>query len=437
MSSVAEATTALSQLRVFWKRIAWGTAWISVGEGVRQLATFAAGILIARLMGRDAYGRFGLIQSTIAVWSLIAGFGLSLTATRYLSRYRLTQAVEAGSIIGATTTLSLILAGGTSLCLFLAAGMLSFFISGHGDLAGELRVAAVSMFVLSLVGVQQGILTGFESFRGAALLNIARSILLLPLTALGIRFAGLSGALWAITIASAAGTVLGVSLIASECRAHGIQPQWGLRRGDWKMISGFALPAFLGGLVVMPVNWLVGALLVHSTGSYAQMAILTAGVYFRTALMFFQSTTGTVLIPVFSSSSGRDRQALLWSAVKTNSFVSLCAFALALFAPNSLMRIFGPGFDGNGTVVILNLAAGGLMLASAPLVYWLTGVGRQWAVARSNAVWAVVYALTAWFAIRQGWAASGVAGASLFAYALQTSYYLWVFRSTRLQDVAL
>lgn len=437
MSSVIEATRALPQLRIFWKRIVRGTAWTSLGAAASQGASLAAGIIIARLMGKDTYGRFGLIQTTIAVWSLIAGFGLSLTATRYLSRYRLTEAVEAGSVIGATTTLSLILAGGTSLCLFLGAGALSFSLSGRGDLAGELRVAALSMFVLSLAGVQQGILTGFEAFRGAALLNVARAVLLLPLTVLGIHFAGLSGALWAITIASSAGMVLGASLIASECRAHGIQPQWGVRRGDWNMISGFALPAFLGGLLVTPVNWLVAALLVRSSGGYGQMAILTAGVYFRTAFMFFQGATGTVLLPVFSSSSGRDREVLLWSAIKTNGIVSLGGFAVAVLAPSSLMRIFGPGFAGNGAVVVVNLAAGAIMLASAPLVYWLTSVGRQWAVARSNAVWAVVYCATAWFAINQGWAALGVASASLLAYAVQTGYCLWAFRWARIQELTI
>jgi O-antigen/teichoic acid export membrane protein len=101
------------------------------------------------------------------------------------------------------------------------------------------------------------------------------------------------------------------------------------------------------------------------------------------------------------------------------------------------MRIFGPGFNGNGTVVVVNLAAGGLMLASAPLVYWLASVGRQWAVARSNAVWAAVYGVTAWFAISRGWAALGVASASLFAYTVQTGYYVWVFRRARIQELTL
>lgn len=419
-----------------WRTIARGTAWVAAGNITSQLSSLVAGVLIARTLGKESYGRFGLLQTSIAVWALISGFGMSLTVTRYLSRYRQADPEQAGNVIGSTTIMSIVVAGMVSLVLLVAAPFVSNSVSQHANLTGQLRICAVVMLVLSLLGVQQGILTGFESFRGAGIINISRGILLFPLTIVGIRYKQLSGALWAIGIASTIALAGGIVLIRQECLRFDIRPRWRVRWLDWKMISDCALPTFGAGVVVTPVNWLVSALLVRSSGGYSQLAVLTAGIYYRTAMLFLQSITGTVLLPILSSASGKQRDEVLWSAVTVNTCLGATGLLVVAFAPNAMLRIFGNGFSGNGAVVMANVASGALMLASGPLVYWLIGTGRLWSVLMSNVVWAVIYWFGSVFAISQKLGALGVASSSLVAYSLQTCLYIGIILFFRRKELS-
>jgi O-antigen/teichoic acid export membrane protein len=351
-----------------WRTIACGTAWVAVGNLTSQLSSLVAGVLVARMLGKESYGKFGLLQTSIAVWTLISGFGMSLTVTRYLSRYRINEPKEAGNVIGSTTIISIALAAVVSLVVLFAARSISNSISQHADLTVQLRISAIVMLVLSLLGVQQGILTGFESFRGAGIVNVLRAIFLAPLTLLGIRYGQISGALWAMAVAAVLALVGGIILIHQECVRFGIKPQWRVRTKDWRMIGDCALPAFGAGVVVTPVNWIVSASLVRSPGGYSQLAVLTVCIYYRTAMLFFQSISGTVLLPILSSASKKQRDGVLWSAVRLNGCLALCGVALAEFSTNGLLSLFGSGFAGNGRVAMANAASGGLMLASGPLV---------------------------------------------------------------------
>lgn len=428
---LSAATYRLISFGGFWRQIAQGTAWTAIGTVVAQFSSFFVGILIARLLGKDSYGKFGLLQTTVAVSSLFTGFGLSLTATRYLSQYRFSHRKEAGRLIGATGTISLTLAGSLSVLFFFFAGTISRSLSGRDDLTGLLRICAVPLFAASLLSVQQGVLTGFESFRAASLMNVARGVSLVPLVIIGTYAASLSGALWAIGAASLAGCILGAWFIVTECRRHGIRPEWSVRWSDLIMIRDCALPTFLTGVTVTPVNWLVSALIVRSPGGYPELAILTAGVYFRTALLFFQGVTGTVLLPIFSSHSRAKRDQVLWSATAMNVVVGLAGLAAASVAPDFLMRVFGKTFQGHGGVVIANVASGALMLAYAPVAYYLTGAGYQWLIMISNAIWALFYFSGSVFSIRWGWGALGVAQSCACAYVLQLVFCFAVFAYIR------
>ncbi len=415
----------------FWKQIAQGTAWTAIGTVAAQLSSFFVGVLVARLLGKESYGKFGLLQSTIAVSSLFTGFGLSLTATRYLSQYRFHRTAEAGRVIGATETISFALAGSLSVVFFLFADTISRSVSGHDDLTGLLRICALPLFATSLLSVQQGVLTGFESFRAASFTNLARGLPLIPLAVLGMRAARLSGALWAIGIASAAACVLGGWFISLECRRHGIRPSFTIRWSDLKMIRDCALPTFLTGITVTPVNWLVSALIVRSQGGYPELAILTAGIYFRTALLFFQGATGAVLLPIFSSHSRAKRDQVLWSTTAMNTLAGLAGVAAASIAPDFLMRMFGKSFQGHGGVVVANVASGALMLASAPVAYYLTGAGYQWTIMISNAIWAVLYFAGSVYCVHRGWGALGVARTCAAAYVMQLAFCFAAFAYIR------
>src|ERR1035437_1799042 len=70
------------------ERLLRGVSWTTAGCVLGQSASFASSVIVARILGKEAFGHFAMIQTTVAAFSTLAGLGLGTTATKYVSEYR-------------------------------------------------------------------------------------------------------------------------------------------------------------------------------------------------------------------------------------------------------------------------------------------------------------------------------------------------------------
>ena len=64
-----------------------------------RLVSLPAGVLLARLLGRHDYGELGMIYSSIELFGIFGGFGLGLTATKYIGEFKRRDPQRAGRIL--------------------------------------------------------------------------------------------------------------------------------------------------------------------------------------------------------------------------------------------------------------------------------------------------------------------------------------------------
>ena len=64
------------------QRVTRGVAWNTVGTAFNQGSTFLVNIIVAHLVSPASFGRYALIQTTLAVVSSIAQLSSGYTATR-------------------------------------------------------------------------------------------------------------------------------------------------------------------------------------------------------------------------------------------------------------------------------------------------------------------------------------------------------------------
>ena len=69
-------------------RLARGTFWSLAGAVVSRLLGLASFVIVARILGKSGYGHFGIIQSTVGMFGVFAGFGLGQTSTKYVAELR-------------------------------------------------------------------------------------------------------------------------------------------------------------------------------------------------------------------------------------------------------------------------------------------------------------------------------------------------------------
>ena len=186
----------------------YGVFWNLISALASQGFPLIAAIVTARLLGTYGYGQFGIINSTIILFSAFAGLGLGITATKYIAQYHQTDPERTGRIIGLTNLFGLISGIVVCVILFVIAPWLATNMLSAPDLNNELRIVSFLLIFNTLVGIQSGTIAGFGAFRVLAKIAVVQGIIASSLSITGVYFFGLTGAVTALVINSVINLIL-------------------------------------------------------------------------------------------------------------------------------------------------------------------------------------------------------------------------------------
>ncbi len=406
-------------------RLAKGLVWSIWGTATSRALTIAAGVLLARILGQLRYGEFGVIQSTVNMFTVLAGLGLGLTATKYVAEFRRTDPQRAGRVIGFSTIVAVVSGGMMALAMVIAAPWLAAGPLAKPHLTGPLRIAGLMLFLQAVQGAQTGAFFGLEAFRRQAHALLATSALALPILVVGAYVGGLVGAVWASVVSLAVGWLVNQVVLSQELAQQKVPWTVAASQDETLMLWRFTLPAVLSSLLVVPIHWLCMVLLVNTPSGYEQMAIYNAASPWYALAMAFPSQLAQVALPVFTDqvAVGNTRQ-----SVRTllATLGASAAFVLPLVAVGSLvspliMELYGSSFrEGWPTLVVMLLTAA-VTATHTAVGQVLVASGRMWIALAMNLGWAILFVgFTLWF---RSWGAVGLASARLAAYLVHT---LWV-----------
>jgi O-antigen/teichoic acid export membrane protein len=400
-------------------RLLHGTFWSLTGAVIARLCGFAASILVARFLGREGFGLLGVIQSTVAMFQVFAGFGLGLMATKYVSQFRKTDPDRAGRIIGLSHIVAIVSGGVMSGVLFFLAGWLARNTLAAPELAPLLRIAAPMLLLSSINGSQIGALSGFEAFKDIARVNLISGLATFPLMVAGTWLGGLTGA----TLALLASLVITCVLSQWKLRVHSRKASVLIKYSgphDWPVLWHFALPAVLAGAMVPPVNWACVALLVNSPGGYGAMGLFNAANQWRNLLMFVPGMMMQAALPIMAAAHEHDEASSEFqrTLMMTQSIMVAAAFPIAtvlMFGSGLILSLYGRGFQGGESVVIAVVATTLIQCIGAATGTAIEARGKMWMGLLLNSSWAAIYMGFVYLTVNQ-------LGANALAYGLAISY---------------
>lgn len=413
-------------------RFARGAVWSLIGAVISQGCALAASVITARLLGREQFGEYGMIQSTVGMFGVFAGMGLGLTATKYVAELRVTNPERAGRIIALSTAVALGTATTAVVALFAVAPWLAASTLNAPHLSAELRIAAGVLFLNALNGTQTGVLAGFEAFRTIARVNLTRGVLTFPLAVAGVLLWHLRGAVAALVVATAVGWILNYVAIRAECRRNRFAVRW---EGFWServILWKFSLPAFLGGAMTSPAMWAASSILVNQPHGYAEMGVFSAANQWRAAVAFLPSLLSQPLLSMLSNLGGLGDSKPFRKLLRANLLLSfglsvLIAVPIVLCSP-WIMKAYGRDFLVGRPVLILLVLATVISSTASVIGQAIASLDRMWWGMGLNSVWALVLLASAAFLVPR-YGALGLAGAFLASYsvhALTVSIYLQV-----------
>ena len=137
-------------------RMISGAFWSFTGTAFAKLIVLIAGIFCARILGKEAYGEFGMVRSTINLFVVFGYAGLGLTATKYISEFLRMHKERIPSIYILTNGFAFITGIIVTLLILVLAPYLAEHTLHSIDLTEALRVGAVLLFVTVLNGRRMG-----------------------------------------------------------------------------------------------------------------------------------------------------------------------------------------------------------------------------------------------------------------------------------------
>ncbi len=422
-------------------RFARGAFWSLCGAVVSRGITLASFIVVARMLGKIGFGELGIIQSTIGVFSVFAGFGLGVTATKHVAEFRQRDPARAGRIIALSTVVSAVAGAIVSVLLFATASLLAEKTLAAPHLAAHLRIAALLLVFGAVNGVQVGALAGFEAFRTATQVNFAAGLLTFPIIVGSAYLGGVKGAVWGLVASLIVNSILGQFAVTIEARRAGVPLAFSGFLKERRILLSFSLPALAASLLVGPVNWVCSALLVNRHDGYSEMGIFNAANQWFAALMFLPGVIGQVILPLLSERIGaNDRGATRDAVVGSMKLIAMIVLPIAILAcvgSPYLMQLYGDDFSDAWPILIVVIATAALVAVQSIVGQILIASARIWTGLLMNLGWGVVFIVLTVVFIGRG--AMGLATARLVAYlvhSLWTLYFAYHFLVEKTKEPA-
>lgn len=414
--------------------MASGAIWTFTGTAFAKLIVLIAGILCARILGKELYGEFGMVRSTINMFVALGTAGLGMTATKYISEYREEQKERTVSIYLLTNSFAVITGVIITLVILILADFLAETTLKAPHLADSLKVGAVLLFVTVLNGAQNGTLSGFENFKSIAINTFVASIFETIFMLFGAYYYGVFGAILGYGIGFISLYITNHIAIKRLFKKQGIEvSRKFFNREDLSLLYKFSLPAMLSSLIIAPTYWIVRTLLVNSSG-FGELAIYEAAEQWRIIILFIPSAVGQIVLPILSSlvnGSAKTYWKVLYLNMIINFVVTLILVVGISMFSNSIMQAYGDDFNDIYTLIVLCSSA--IFAAISNVVgAAIASRAKMWIGFMFNLIWAILVIGFAQLFLKMNYGAFAIALAFLFAYIIHTIYqYLYLLKFKR------
>jgi O-antigen/teichoic acid export membrane protein len=357
MAALAEIPNSAPPVRA---RLARNTLWSVAGSVCSQGSSLLAALVVARILGVAPFGQLALIQATVLMLGTFSELGMTLTTTKFVSRWRIADPERTGRLIGWSLRIAFLSASATAVMLA--------FLGPHIGLPGaalstELQAAGALLVFETLNRVQFGALAG---------------LLMLPCVWIGTKRWGLPGAVAALALVSLAAFCIGHRVLRKRCRPLSISI--GYSAAFERGVLSTSLSLWISALLMSGTGWMVTFLLSRNPAGFSELGLYNAADKWRTALLFLPNLLFQVTLPMLSSNHAAGdhrgcKRIVLTSLASTVGVTGIGAIVVILFS-RLLMSSYGSAFVGGANVLSL-----GALVAVVSAVYTV-GSSALWALGK-------------------------------------------------------
>jgi O-antigen/teichoic acid export membrane protein len=403
-------------------KLVGGMAWNVSGTILSKCFLIIASIITARLLGVDKNGEYGIINSTVLMFSTFAGLGLGTTATRFVAEYKKTDSEKCGRIIGMTNIVGFASGCFMATILLLLAPWLAREQLNASHLDTGLMLASALLLTNTVNTIQSSVLSGFERFKILAKLNIIQGLMAFPIYICFTYLLDVNGLILGHIVVGC------IMLVLFGLENHKVRKEYGIRMDikragqEVGIMWSFSLPSMLSNIMVGPVTWVGNTFMTATDNGYFELGIFNAANQWRNVLIFLPTAVGSVILPLIVANKGNDRLErinILFGWMIVNCFAIPILAAPELIAWLYGGEYIGQAFDVSLLIIVLTCC---ILSYKEGIARNLISSNLMWWGFLSNALWGTIFLGLLWF-IRD-WGAIGLATAYLIAYSITTMVFV-------------
>lgn len=418
------AVAALSR-----RRFSVHVAWTLIARVLMTINSVAAGVIVARWLGREGYGQLAVINVAIATIIQLGGAGLPSANTYFIAQDRKSFAPAAiNSLIFALVIGSLLASGLVGLAMWQPRwfGFISPRLIG---------IAAISIpfQLITLIGLNTFLAVG--QVKRFNLLDVAGQLFVVLNALLALII--LNRGLWTLVSLNTAASLLVCALviwliwrfILEQREAQALKPDGGL----FKRMVRYGIKSHIAALAAMLI-FRADLLVVNLFHGVGEAGVYAVASQVAMMLLLLPGVIATLLFPHVASKQD-ERGELTCLVTRHTTLVMLLICLAAVPASYLLPLLYGAGFAETPMLLFILLPGVFLVGIESVLVQHFNAAGLPRAIPLFWTMTLVInIALT--FALVPTFGARGAATASTLSYALIFVLVLLYFRAQTRQPLS-
>jgi O-antigen/teichoic acid export membrane protein len=314
-------------------------------------------ILVARILGKEAFGEFGLIRSTASMFVTFSSFGMGLTATKYIAELLHSDKERVGRIIGLNYLLSFFFAFVVATIFYFSIPQICATLVKAPNLVNEMRWGALLLFLSTFISTQFGIMSGFQDFKGQASVIVIVGLLGIPVYFAGAKFSGLHGAVVALLFVALTNVVVNSIFIFRNVKKNKLRYYFFDSYKELPILWKFSLPTVMCGTIASCGVWICQMMQRSQPDGAGELGIYYALMIFYSIAAFFPSIVNNIMLPMASETQGKQNlqrlRKIIFMQLGLNVVVVLVTLLPIMLFPQKIMNCFGNDFIVSNEIIFL------------------------------------------------------------------------------------
>lgn len=350
------------------------SSWALIGSVLGKGLSLLAGIAVARYLGKDVYGEYGIIKNTLFQIAVFSTLGLGYTGTRFVAKSIAASANNTRQIIHAIYTISYITSGLLAALTFIFSDQIAALIKVP-DTSLAIKCTALIIVANAVNTAQVGILSGFKAFKKIAQNNTWGGIVTF-ITSVGFTYLwGLNGSLLALLISMVFNAI--INNISIKSLTKGMALVVVDKSRQYKELIGFSIPVALQESLYSVVAWSISFLIIEYS-NHGELGLYTAAMQWANIVLFIPGVLKNVILSYFSSS--QNTVSLRNKMIMINITATFIPFVFISIFATWITSFYGPTFAALPLLLMMSCFASIFYSVAGVVLYEFISNGNTWLV---------------------------------------------------------